>query len=85
MRVRRKSIGGMSATSAAVQTAVTPGSARAAAGIDRDDAAMRMGGTHHAHMQLMSKRDVGGEAALAGDERPVLKTRQRAADIGHGA
>ena len=31
----------------------------------------------------MSKRDIGREAALAGDERPILKTRKRAADESH--
>ena len=55
------------------------------AGIDRHDAAMRMRGAHHAHVQLMRERDVRGEAALAGDQRPILKTRHRTADKGHGA
>ena len=40
--------------------------------IDGDDASMRMGRTDHAHVQLMRKRDVGGEASLAGDQRPIL-------------
>ena len=53
--------------------------------IDRADAGMGVGGTHHAHVQLMRKRDVGGEAAIAGDERPIFKTRDRTADEVHRA
>ena len=51
--------------------------------VDRANARMGMGRTNHAHVQLMGKRDVGGEAAVAGDERPIFKTRYRAADEVH--
>ncbi len=53
--------------------------------VDTADAPMGMGGTNHAHVQLMRERDVGGEAAIAGDERPVFETRYRAADEVHSA
>ena len=46
---------------------------------------MGVGGTHHAHVQLMGERDVGGKAAVAGDERPIFETRDRAADEVHRA
>jgi hypothetical protein len=36
---------------------------------------MRMGGSHDAHMQHMRKRNVAGEPAAPGDERPVFQAR----------
>ena len=54
-------------------------------GVDGDDAAMRVRGTNDAHVQLMRERNVGGEAALAGDQRKVLEARDRAADEAHRA
>ena len=35
---------------------------------------------HHAHVKLARKRDIRGEAALSGEERPVLEPSDRAAD-----
>ena len=49
-------------------------------GVDRDDAAMGVGGAHHAHMQLMRKVDVAGIAALAGDQRQILEPGDRMAE-----
>ena len=79
--VRRKSIGGMSATSAAVQTATTPGRRARRWRIDRDDAAVRVRGAHHAHVQLMRKRRhrpqsgrcpvTSGRSSSRGTERPT--------------
>jgi hypothetical protein len=43
--------------------------------VDRADARMGMKRTNHPHVQLMRKRDVRGEAAVAGDERSIFKTR----------
>jgi hypothetical protein len=34
---------------------------------------MRVRGADHAHVQLMRKRNIGGEPSGAGDKRPVLK------------
>ena len=51
--------------------------------VDRADTRMGIGGADHAHVQLMRERDVGGKAAVAGDERPIFKTRYRAADEIH--
>ena len=53
--------------------------------VDRANARMGMGRTNYAHVQLMRERDVGREAAVAGDERPIFKTRDRAADEVHRA
>ena len=83
MRVRRKSIGGMSATSAAVQTATDARHVACRGRVDRANAGMGVGRADHAHVQLMRERDVGGEAAIAGDERPIFKTRDRTADEVH--
>ena len=79
-RTWRKSIGGMSATSAEVQTAATPGSASALRRVDAEDAAMRDRRADDAHVELAGEVDVGGEAALPGEERPVLQPPDRAAD-----
>jgi hypothetical protein len=49
-------------------------------GVDRDDPAVRMRRADHAHVQLMRKADVGGELALAADERRILQPRNRLAD-----
>ena len=38
---------------------------------------------HHAHVKLAGEVDVGGEAALAGEERPVLEPADRPADERH--
>ena len=81
MRLRRKSIGGMSATSAAVHTACTPGNASAAPASIARNRAVRKVRADDAHMQLPRKRYIGGKAAAAGQERPVLEARQRASDI----
>ena len=48
--------------------------------VDRFDLAVRDGRAHHAHVPLAGKRDVGGEAALAGEQRAVLQPRHGAAD-----
>ena len=49
-------------------------------GIDTLDLAMRDRRAHHAHDPLAGEVDVGGEAAAAGQQRPVFQARQRAAD-----
>ena len=41
--------------SAAVHTATTPGQARAAVGVDRDDAAVRVVRAHDPHVELVRK------------------------------
>ncbi len=81
----RKSIGGTSAMSAAVHTANTPGSARAAAvSIDTmrpwacAERTMRM-------CNLMRKIDVAGKGAAPGDQRRILQPRHRLADPGSSA
>ena len=53
--------------------------------VDRHDAAVRVRGAHEPHVQHVGKRDVGGEAPAAGDERPVFEARHRAADEAHEA
>ena len=70
----------MCATSATVHTACTPGSASAARGVDRFDFAVRHGRAHHAHVPLAGKRNVGGETALAEQQRAVFQPRNGAAD-----
>ncbi len=44
---------------------------------------MREGRAHDAHVQLMRKRDIGREAAPAGDERGVLLAADGSADQRH--
>ena len=66
--------------SAAVHTAKTPGSARAAAVSIADDAAMGMGGAHHAHVKLMREIDVAGKRAAPGDQRRIFQPLDRLAD-----
>ena len=83
MRVSRKSIGGTAARSAAVHTATTPAAARGF-GVDRDDAPVRVHGTHHAHVQLVGKGEVRREQAAAGDQRQILDPRNRTTDMAHG-
>ena len=34
---------------------------------------MRAVGSHHPHVQLTGKGDIGGKPATAGDERPVFQ------------
>ena len=41
--------------------------------VDGANLRMGMGRTHHAHVQLMRKRDVGGKAAIAGDAAADLQ------------
>ncbi len=48
--------------------------------VDRPDPPVGDRRAHHAHMQLPRKRDVGGEAALPGEQRPIFQTRDGAAD-----
>ena len=48
--------------------------------VDAEDAAMGHRRAHDAHVELAGKADVGGEAALSGEERPVLEPPDRAAD-----
>ena len=80
MRPSRKSIGGTSAMSAAVHTATTPGSARAAAVSIADDVAVRVVRADDPHVKLVRKRDVAGEAAAAAHQRRVLQPLDRLAD-----
>jgi len=53
--------------------------------VDGANTCMGVGGTHHPHVQLMRERDVRRKAAIAGDQRPIFKTRDRAADEVHRA
>ncbi len=53
--------------------------------VDRDDAAVCVGGSHHAHVQLMRKTDVGREPAAPGNERPVFDPRHRTSNEAHRA
>ena len=85
MRVSRKSIGGMSATSARGPHRDDAGRRRAASVSIAADTAMRMGGAHHAHVQLAGERNIRGKAAVAGDKRPVFQPWNRAADEAHRA
>ncbi len=41
---------------------------------------MRDRRAHHAHVPLAGEIDVGGEAALAGQQRAIFETRDGAAD-----
>src|SRR5262245_30225487 len=82
MRVRRKSIGGTSETSADVHTATTPGNVSAAL-VSIDMIRPCMGGAHHPHVQHVGKGDVGGEGAAARYQRPVLETGHRTSDEAH--
>ncbi len=50
------------------------------AGVDRFKFPVRHGRAHHAHMPLAGKVDVGGEAALAGQQRAIFQTRNGTAD-----
>ena len=70
----------MCATSAAVHTACTPGKLERRCRVDRFDFAVRDRRAHHAHGPLAGKRNVGGEAALADEQRAVFQTRNGAAD-----
>ena len=54
-------------------------------GVDRHDAPMGVGGAHHAHVQLMSKRNIGREQPAAGNQRRIFEPRNRTADEGHGS
>ena len=76
----RKSIGGTSAMSAAVHTATTPGKRARGRGVDRDDPAVGVVGAHDAHVELMRKGNVGGEAAAAAHQRRVLQPLDRLPD-----
>ncbi len=49
-------------------------------GIDRLDAAVRHRRAHHAHRPLAGEIDVGGEAALPGQQRAVFQARDGTAD-----
>ena len=51
--------------------------------VDTEEAAMRYRRADDAHMELAGEIDVGGEAALSGEERPVLEPPDRAADDAH--
>ena len=48
--------------------------------IDRFDFAVRDGRTHHSHAPLAGKRNVGGKAPLAQEQRAVFQARDGAAD-----
>ena len=56
------------------------GKAQCRARIDVADFSMRHGRAHNAHMPLAGEIDVGGEAALAGQQRAIFEPRNRAAD-----
>ena len=58
---------------------VHAGQRQRSVGIDRAQPAVREIRTHDAHMQLLRKRNIGGKAAAAGQQRPVLQAGQRAA------
>jgi hypothetical protein len=75
MRPSRKSIGGMSAMSAAVHAAMTPGSARAAAA-SRE--------TILPCAWLVRETDVADELAAAGDQGRIFQARDRLPDPIHG-
>ena len=49
-------------------------------GVDRFHFAVRHRRAHHAHDPLAGKRDIGGETALAQQQRAVFQTRNGAAD-----
>jgi hypothetical protein len=51
--------------------------------IDRYDTAVSHGRTHHAHVQLMRKRDIGRVGAATRHQRAILEPRNRSADEAH--
>ena len=59
---------------------VHAGQSERRAGVDRFDISMRQRRAHDAHGPLAGKRNVGGEAALAGKQRAVFQTRDGTAD-----
>ncbi len=69
--MRRCAITG--ARSSSVSTACTPGSASAVARIDAADQRVRMRAAHERGMQQPGQRDVVDEAAVAGQQRPILE------------
>ncbi len=48
--------------------------------VDTDQPAVRDRRAHDAHVKLARERDVGGEPAAAGQQRPIFKSANRAAD-----
>ncbi len=48
--------------------------------VDGDDAPVRKRRAHHAHVELVRKRNVGREAPLTAHERRIFKPRDRGAD-----
>ncbi len=52
----------------------------ACGGVDAHDPAVRDGGAHHAHVELMGKGDIAGEPAVPPHERRVLDPRHRMAE-----
>ena len=51
--------------------------------LDAEDAAVGDRRADDAHVELAGKIDVGGEAALSGEKRPVLQAPYGGADDGH--
>ena len=75
---------------AAVEHVVHAGHGQRRGGVDRKDARGRMGRRDHGNMAGAGQHDVGGEAALAGDEAPILahapvRRHETEARRGHGA
>ena len=59
---------------------VDAGQGKRRARVDRNDAAVGVGGTDHPHVKLMRKIDVAGKLASADNERRVFEPQDRLAD-----